>query len=119
VQIDALENVQGLIAGAVVFMDVVQLDHGRDCLMSTAFSSGNSLTDPVAAWCLDGPDSLSVAVCRRFRGCPALSTLACAVGETRGFQSGILRHPERKLTVIVPYSIALAIAQILLPGARP
>ena len=49
-------------------------------------------------------------------------------GETRGFRNVILRYPERKLTVIVltnrnepePYSTALAIAQLFLPGAaRP
>ena len=49
-------------------------------------------------------------------------------GETRGFRNVILRYPQRKLTVIVltnrndpePYSTALAIAQLFLPGAgRP
>ena len=49
-------------------------------------------------------------------------------GETRGFRNVIIRYPERKLTVIVltnrndpePYSTALAIAQLFLPGAaRP
>ena len=49
-------------------------------------------------------------------------------GETRGFRNVIIRYPERKLTVIVltnrndpePYSNALAIAQLFLPGAgRP
>ena len=49
-------------------------------------------------------------------------------GETRGFRNVILRYPQRKLTVIVlsnrndpePYSTALDIAQLFLPGtARP
>jgi CubicO group peptidase (beta-lactamase class C family) len=49
-------------------------------------------------------------------------------GETRGFRNVIIRYPERKLTVIMltnrndpePYSTALAIAQLFLPGAaRP
>jgi CubicO group peptidase (beta-lactamase class C family) len=49
-------------------------------------------------------------------------------GETRGFRNVIIRYPERKLTIIVltnrndpePYSTALAIAQLFLPGtARP
>ena len=29
-QVDALQNVQGLLAGAVVLVDVVQLDHVSD-----------------------------------------------------------------------------------------
>ena len=48
-------------------------------------------------------------------------------GETRGFRNVIIRYPERKLTVIVltnrndpePYSTALAIAQLFLPGPPP
>ena len=49
-------------------------------------------------------------------------------GETRGFRNVILRYPQRKLTVIVltnrndpePYSTALTIARLFLPGAaRP
>ncbi len=49
-------------------------------------------------------------------------------GETTGFRNVIIRYPERKLTVIVltnrndpePYSTALAIARLFLPGAgRP
>jgi CubicO group peptidase (beta-lactamase class C family) len=48
-------------------------------------------------------------------------------GETRGFRNVIIRYPERKLTVIVltnrndpePYSIALAIARLFVPGTAP
>ena len=46
-------------------------------------------------------------------------------GETRGFRNVIIRYPDRKLTVIMltnrndpePYSTALEIAQLFLPGA--
>ena len=46
-------------------------------------------------------------------------------GETRGFRNVIIRHPQRRLTVIVltnrndpePYSLAQDIAQLFLPGA--
>jgi len=49
-------------------------------------------------------------------------------GETMGFRNVIIRYPERRLTIIVltnrndpePYSTALAIAQVFLPGTgRP
>jgi CubicO group peptidase (beta-lactamase class C family) len=48
-------------------------------------------------------------------------------GETRGFRNVIIRYPQRKLTVIMltnrndpePYSTAISIAKLFLPGSGP